>query len=38
MPGARAPPPVFAQRFGSVEIGNLGGNVAGQTRLHVPLD
>lgn len=37
MPGDRPLPPVFAQRYGSIEIGNRGGIVMRETRLHAPL-
>ncbi len=37
-PGARALPPVYAERYGSVEIGNRGGIICKDTRLHVPLE
>lgn len=37
-PGDRALPPVFAQRYGSLEVGNRGGIVTSATRLHAPLD
>ena len=35
---ARPLPPVFAERYGSVEIGNRGGIVVKGTRLTVPLE
>jgi hypothetical protein len=35
---ARPLPPVFAQRYGSVEIGNRGGIIVRDTRLNAPLD
>ncbi len=38
VPGDRALPPVFAQRYGSLEIGNRGGIITKETRLHAPLD
>lgn len=38
MPNDRPLPDVFRQRYGSVEIGNRGGIVTAQTRLHAPLD
>jgi len=34
---ARPLPPVFAQRYGSVEIGNRGGIIVRGTKLHAPL-
>lgn len=36
--GDRALPPVFAQRYGSVVVGNRGGIVTTNTRLHAPLN
>jgi hypothetical protein len=30
-------PPVFAQRYGSVEIGDRGGIIVRGTKLHAPL-
>lgn len=38
IPGDRPLPPVFAQRYGSLEVGKRGGIVTAQTRLHAPLD
>ena len=38
MPGDRALPPVFASRYGSIEVGNRGGIVTADTKLHAPLD
>jgi hypothetical protein len=35
---ARPLPPVFAQRYGSVEIGDRGGIIVRGTRLHAPLE
>ena len=37
-PGARPLPPVYAERYGSVEIGDRGGIVCPGTRLHAPLE
>ncbi|NRA98727.1 MAG: TauD/TfdA family dioxygenase [Rhodobacteraceae bacterium] len=37
MPGDRALPPVFASRYGSIEIGNRGGIITSKTKLHAPL-
>lgn len=37
MPGDRPLPPVFAERYGSIEIGNRGGIITENTRLHAPL-
>jgi alpha-ketoglutarate-dependent taurine dioxygenase len=36
--GARALPPAYAERYGSVEIGNRGGIICKGTRLHAPLE
>jgi hypothetical protein len=38
VPGDRELPGCFEQRYGSIEIGNRGGIVTAQTRLHAPLD
>ncbi|QQS14391.1 MAG: TauD/TfdA family dioxygenase [Rhodospirillales bacterium] len=39
VPGARPLPPVFAQRYGRIDIGDRGGIVVpGTTRLHAPLE
>jgi hypothetical protein len=38
VPGARALPPVFAQRYGSVTVGDRGGIVVPGTTPCVPLD
>ena len=38
MPGDRPLPPVFAQRYGAVTIGDRGGIVTPETRLHAPVD
>lgn len=38
LPGDRPLPEVFAQRYGSLEIGNRGGIITEMTRLHAPLD
>jgi hypothetical protein len=38
MPNDRALPDVFAERYGSIEIGNRGGIVTSQTTLNAPLD
>lgn len=38
MPNDRPLPPVFAQRYGSIEIGNRGGIITANTKLHAPLD
>ena len=37
IPGDRALPEVFAQRYGSLEVGKRGGIITPQTRLHAPL-
>ncbi len=37
-PGARALPPAYAERYGSVEIGDRGGIICKGTRLHAPLE
>lgn len=37
IPNDRPLPPIFAQRYGSLEIGDRGGIVTEGTRLHVPL-
>ncbi len=36
--GDRALPECFKERYGSIEIGNRGGIVTNETRLHAPLD
>ncbi len=38
IPGDRPLPPCFAQRFGSIEIGNRGGIIAPVTKSCAPLD
>ncbi|MGE0257462.1 MAG: TauD/TfdA family dioxygenase [Alphaproteobacteria bacterium] len=37
-PGARPLPPIYAERYGSVTIGDRGGIVCPGTRLHAPLE
>lgn len=37
-PGARPLPPVYAERYGSVEIGDRGGIICPGTKLHAPLE
>ena len=37
-PGARPLPPAYAERYGSVEIGNRGGIICPGTQLHAPLE
>ena len=36
LPGDRELPPIFAQRYGSITVGNRGGIITKATRLHVP--
>ncbi|WP_114285764.1 TauD/TfdA family dioxygenase [Candidatus Halocynthiibacter alkanivorans] len=36
--GDRELPPCFKERYGSIEIGNRGGIITSETRLHAPLD
>jgi hypothetical protein len=38
LPGDRALPESFKQRYGSIEIGNRGGIVTKETKLNAPLD
>jgi hypothetical protein len=38
LPGDRALPDCFAERYGTVEVGNRGGIIVPGTRLHAPLD
>ena len=38
IPGDRALPECFTQRYGSIEPGNRGGIITSKTRLHAPLD
>ena len=38
IPGDRPLPECFKERYGSIEIGNRGGIVTKETRLHTPLD
>jgi hypothetical protein len=38
IPGDRPLPECFKERYGSIEIGNRGGSVTKETRLHAPLD
>ncbi len=38
IPGDRPLPERFRQRYGSIEIGNRGGIITRETRLHAPLD
>ena len=37
-PGARPLPPVYAERYGSVEVCDRGGIICPGTRLHAPLE
>lgn len=37
-PGARPLPDLYAERYGSVEIGNRGGIICEGTKLHAPLE
>jgi hypothetical protein len=37
-PGARPLPPVYAERYGSVEVGDRGGIICPGTKLHAPLE
>jgi hypothetical protein len=37
-PGARPLPPVYAERYGSVTIGDRGGIICPGTKLHAPLE
>lgn len=38
IPGDRELPPAFAQRYGSIKVGDRGGIVLKDTRLHAPID
>ena len=38
LPGDRVLPQVFEQRYGSIDIGNRGGIITAETKLHAPLD
>jgi hypothetical protein len=37
-PNGRELPPVYAERYGTVTIGDRGGIICDETRLHAPLD
>jgi hypothetical protein len=37
-PGARPLPPVYAERYGSVTVGDRGGIICPGARLHAPLE
>lgn len=36
--GDRELPPCFKERYGAIEIGNRGGIITNQTKLHAPID
>lgn len=38
IPGDRPLPDCFAERYGSIEVGNRGGIITAETRLHAALD
>jgi len=38
LPGDRALPPVFAQRYGDLTVGARGGIITEHTQLHAPID
>jgi len=38
VPGARPLPPVYAERYGGIEIGDRGGIICPGTKLHAPLE
>ena len=38
IPEDRTLPECFKERYGSIEIGNRGGIITANTRLHAPLD
>ena len=38
IPNDRPLPPVFSQRYGSIEIGNRGGVITKETILHAPIE
>ncbi|MEH6524446.1 MAG: TauD/TfdA family dioxygenase [Sneathiella sp.] len=38
LPDDRSLPPCFKERYGSIDVGNRGGIITNQTRLHAPLD
>lgn len=38
LPGDRPLPPFFAERYGPLDIGQRGGIITRETRLHAPLD
>jgi len=38
VPGARPLPPVYAERYGSLQIGDRGGIICPGTKLHAPLE
>jgi hypothetical protein len=37
-PGARPLPPIYAERYGSIAVGDRGGIICPDTRLHAPLE
>ncbi len=37
-PGARPLPPIYAERYGSLEVGDRGGIICPDTKLHAPLE
>lgn len=37
-PGARPLPPIYAERYGTVTVGDRGGIICPDTRLHAPLE
>lgn len=37
-PGARPLPPIYAERYGSTTVGDRGGIICPDTRLHAPLE
>jgi len=38
LPGDRRLPPVFAQRYGTIDVGDRGGIIVADTELSIPLD
>jgi hypothetical protein len=38
VPGARPLPPVYLERYGSIEVGDRGGIICPGTKLHAPLE
>jgi hypothetical protein len=37
-PGARPLPPIYAERYGTITVGDRGGIICPNTRLHAPLE